>query len=234
MFGNSKIDAVSHNYKSRSIFSNFLLLPRHPHIPFIFSCSVTTPFEFNKLGLFAQTHEKYHYPLRLISKALLVEVDRLQILLKNKLTTFETEKLENLLADSVGFYEITNLKREPRNFGFSEIIREIERGAKIKEIYQSAKEILPILEISNQSIAYYASLVSSYRVDKLKRFENWTTYLYLLCFIHQRYQRVQDNLINCLLYRIRLHTDQAKEFGKQKLSSIETSHIICQFRKTAV
>ena len=138
----------------------------------------------------------------------------------NKLTSIELENLENLLTDSVGFYEITNLKREPRDFSFSEIKREIERGAKIKEIYQSAKEILPILEISNQSIAYYASLVSYYRVDKLKRFDIWTTYLYLLCFIHQRYQRVNDNLINCLLYRVRLYTDQAKEFGRQKPSSI--------------
>lgn len=162
----------------------------------------------------------YSFLQDIISKALLVEVDRLQTLLKNKLTSAETEKLENLLDDSVGFYEITNLKREPRDFSFSEIKREIERAGKIKELYQSAKEILPTLEISNQSIAYYASLVSYYRVDKLKRFDSWTTYLYLLCFVHQRYQRVQDNLINCLLYRVRLYTDQAKEFGRQKLSSI--------------
>ena len=125
------------------------------------------------------------------------------------------------MTDSTGFYEITNLKREPRDFSFSEIKREIERSLKIKELYQVAKEILPILEISNQSIAYYASLVSYYRVDKLKRFDNLTTYLYLLSFIHQRYQRVNDNLINCLLYRVRIYTDQAKEFSMQKLSSIQ-------------
>ena len=95
----------------------------------------------------------YSFLQDVISKSLLAEKDRLQTLLKNKLTSGETEKLENLLADSVGFYEITNLKREPRDFGFSEIKREIERDAKIKEIYQSAKEILPNLEISNQSIA---------------------------------------------------------------------------------
>jgi TnpA family transposase len=162
----------------------------------------------------------YSFLQDVISKALLVEIYRLQLLLKNKLTSNEIKKLEDLLTDSTGFYEITNLKREPRNFSFSEMKKEIGRGEKIKEIYQRAKEILPTLEISNQSIAYYASLISYYRVDKLKRFDSWTTYLYLLCFIHQRYQRIQDNLINCLLYRVRLYTDQAKEFGMQKLASI--------------
>lgn len=165
----------------------------------------------------------YSFLQDVISKALLSEVERLQAILKTRLTSTEIENLENLLTDSAGLYEITNLKREPKDFSFSEIKREIERSRKIKEIYQSAKEILPILEISNQSIAYYASLVSYYRVDKLKRFDSWTTYLYLLCFVHQRYQRIQDNLINCLLYRVRLYTDQAKEFGRQKLSSINLS-----------
>lgn len=127
------------------------------------------------------------------------------------------------MSDSVRLYEITNLKPEPRDFGFSEIKREIKRGLKIKELYRLAEEILPILEISNQSIGYYASLVSYYRVDKLKRFETWTTYLYLLCFIHQRYQRFNDNLINCFLYQVRLYTDQAKVFAKQKLASINLS-----------
>lgn len=59
-----------------------------------------------------------------------------------------------------------------------------------------------------------------FRVDKLKRFDTWTTYLYLLCFVHHRYQRLNDNLINCLLYRVKLYADQAKEFGNIKLSSI--------------
>ena len=64
-----------------------------------------------------------------------------------------------------------------------------------------------------------------YRVDKLKRFATGTTSLYLLCFIHQRYQRVHDNLINCLLYRVRLYSDQAKEFATRKLSSLQlTTH----------
>lgn len=162
----------------------------------------------------------YSFLQDIISKALNLEETRLQIILQNKLTDTDTEQLESLLSDTEGLYEITNLKREARDFTLSEIRREIERGDKIKKLYQSAKEILPVLEISNQSIAYYASLVSYYRVDKLKRFDKWITCLYLLCFIHQRYGRLHDILINCLLYRVRQYADQSKESATQKLSSI--------------
>jgi len=132
----------------------------------------------------------YSFLQDIISKALNLEDQRLQITLQNKLTETDTKQLEGLLSDAEGLYEITNLRREARDFTLSEIRREIERGIKIKELYQAAGEVLPALEISNQSIAYYASLVSYYRVDKLRRFDKWTTYLYLLCFVHQRYGRL--------------------------------------------
>ena len=104
---------------------------------------------FREILTFLQNHRiilpGYSFLQDVISKSLNNEEDRLRTLLRTRLTSTETEKLKDLLTDSVGFYEITNLKREPRDFSFSEIKREIERGAKIKEIYQSAKEILPIL-----------------------------------------------------------------------------------------
>jgi TnpA family transposase len=78
--------------------------------------------------------------------------------------------------------------------------------------------------LSTSTKGYYASLVAYYRVGKLKRFDNWTTYLYLLCFIDQRVRKLHDILINCLLYRVRQYTDQAKEFAIQKLSSINLSN----------
>lgn len=45
-----------------------------------------------------------------------------------------------------------------------------------------------------------------------------------MCFIHQRVGRLYDILINCLLYRVRQYTDQAKEFATQKLASINLSN----------
>lgn len=182
-----------------------------------------------ELLTFLQTHRiilpGYSSLQDLIAQALRSEAKRLKNQLQNQLTADHTQQLEKLLSAAASFYEITHLKHEPRDFTHLEIKREAARGLQIKELYHLAQTVLPSLAISNQSIAYYASLVLYYRVDKLKRFASGTTHLYLLCFIHQRYQRVQDNLINSLLYRVRLYSDQAKEFGHTKLSSLQlTTH----------
>jgi TnpA family transposase len=115
---------------------------------------------------------------------------------------------------------VTQLKRDPKDLSLGEIKREIERAANLCEIYQLSQKLLPELALPNQSIDYYASLVFYYSVYKLKRFSLRVVYLYLLCFAHQRFQKVNDNLINSLIYRLRLYTDQAKEEAREKLLSM--------------
>ena len=157
----------------------------------------------------------------IVGQALVYEQNRLSDLLANSLKLFDISILDALLEDTDSFYEITQLKREPEDFSLNEIKREIGRADKLREIYRFAQKTLPLLEISNQSIAYYASLVSFYSVYKLNRFDRWTARLYLLCFAHQRYRRVNDNLINTLIYRLRQYTDQAKANAKENLSSMQ-------------
>ena len=68
----------------------------------------------------------------------------------------------------------SQLKREPRDFSASEIKREIQRGAQISALYHPASKLLPVLKISNESIKYYASLVTYYSVFRLKQLEERT------------------------------------------------------------
>lgn len=157
----------------------------------------------------------------IVGQAITFEETRLTDLLKKYLRPADVNLLETLLMDSDNFYEITQLKREPKDLRLNEIKREIERAGKLREIYQLSKKLLPKLEIPNQSIIYYASLVLFYSVYKLKRFSQYVIYLYLLCFVHQRYQRVNDNLITSFIYRFRQYTDQAKEDAKDRISSIK-------------
>jgi hypothetical protein len=77
--------------------------------------------------------------------------------------------------------------------------------------------VLPVLRISNESIKYYATLVGYYSVYKLKRLNQWLAYVYLLCFVYHRYQRLHDNLINSLLYNVRRYGDEAKSVAKEKV-----------------
>jgi TnpA family transposase len=155
-----------------------------------------------------------------IGQALIYEQNRLTDLLANSLSISEINKLDDLLEDTDSFYEITRLKREPKDFSLSEIRDEIERAHQIKEVYRFAQNLLPVLEVSNESVGYYASLVSYYSVYKLKRFDRRIARLYLLCFAFTRYRRVNDNLINCLIYRLRQYGDQTKEDVQTKLSGL--------------
>ncbi len=157
----------------------------------------------------------------IVGQALVFEQSRLVELLKNDSSSSQIKKLDILLGNTEGLYEITQLKKEPKDFTLKEIKAEIERATQIRKIYLFSRDLLPKFEISNESINYYASMVSYYSVYKLKRFDRWIARLYLLCFVQQRYRRVNDNLINSLIYRLRLYSDQAKEDAQLRLSDLQ-------------
>ena len=138
----------------------------------------------------------YSFLQDVVGHALTHEQDRLIGLVRSRLQASDIETLELLLDDTTGLYEITQLKRQPKDFSLGQIKREIERGRQIAPLYRLAHDLLPDLQISNESITYYASLVGYYSVYKLKRLDQSVAYLYLLCFLFHRYQRLHDNLIN--------------------------------------
>ena len=152
-----------------------------------------------------------------VGNALTYEQNRLTSIVRNHLQDSDREALKSLLEDSAGLYEITQLKREPKDFSAKEIKCEINRGKQIHDLYRLAKTLFPELKISNESIKYYALLVSYYSVYKLKRFNEWIVYLYLLCFAYHRYQRFHDNLINSVIYHVRRYVDEAKNAAKERV-----------------
>ena len=96
----------------------------------------------------------------MIGNVLQREKERLIAITSSQLTSDNVAALNHLLANPHGLYEITQLKREPRDFSNKEITKEIQRGEQIKPLYAVAKNILPRLDISNESIKYYASMMT--------------------------------------------------------------------------
>jgi len=92
-----------------------------------------------------------------IGRALDFEQKRLTTIVRNHLKPSDISALNNLLDNSESLYEITQLKREPKDFSWSEIKREINRGGQIHLLYSLTKRLLPELNISGESIKYYAS-----------------------------------------------------------------------------
>ncbi len=164
----------------------------------------------------------YSFMQDTVGRALTYEENRLATLVRHHLEEAEIKALNRLLEDAPGLYEITQLKREPQDFRSSEIKREIRRGEQIRPLYHLAEKLLPALHISNESIKYYASLVTYYSVSRLKRFDQWIVHMYLLCFVYYRYQKLHDNLINSLTAHVRRYADAAKGAAKDKVYAYRT------------
>ena len=159
----------------------------------------------------------YTFLQETVGKALTFEQNRMVDILRNHLTASNTDHLDALLENTSGLHEITCLKKEPRDFTVTEIRNEIARGKQMCELYRISKKVLQRLEISNESIKYYASLVTYYSVYRLKRFDPWVVYIYLLCFVHHRYQRHHDNLLVSLIYYVRKFVDATKAAAKERV-----------------
>lgn len=159
----------------------------------------------------------YSFIQETVSQAITFEQNRLTAIMHNHLKQPDIQALKALFEDAQGLYEITLLKREPKDFSLKEIKREIDRGKQIQSLYQLAHTLLPKLGVSNESIKYFASLVNYYSVYKLKRLDEWLVYVYLLCFVYYRYQRMNDNLINTLIYNVRRYIDESKSTAKDQI-----------------
>ncbi len=153
----------------------------------------------------------------IVGAALTFEQNRLAEIMRRRLTPSDREALRDLLHDSEGLHEITRLKRDPRDFTYSEIKREVARGEKIRDLYRLTQKLLPELNVSNESVRYYASLVLYYSVYRLKRFDEDTAFLYLLCFAYHRFQRFHDNMLSSLLHHVREFSDDAKTAAQQRV-----------------
>lgn len=160
---------------------------------------------------------KYSYIQDVIGKVFSYEQHRLINISCNRLTEDTTTALKNLLNNPDGLYEITLLKREPKDFSATEIKSELNRSEQIQALYHTAQSLLSELDISNESVKHYASLVSYYSVFRLHQLDEHIVHIYLLCFIFHRYQRLNDNLITCLLFCVKRYCDEAKQATKERI-----------------
>ncbi len=160
----------------------------------------------------------------IISRALVLERERLEQLLNKYLSRQEVSLLQALIekdnTDPVAgqpFYPLTYLQQEPANFNYQTMRRQLERKALLEPIYHIAVRVLPTLGLSNENIHYYASLADYYTIYKLKRFQRTIVHLYLLCFAFSRWQQINDILIEAFRYHVRDFTESAKVYAKDQV-----------------
>lgn len=85
----------------------------------------------------------------------------------------------------------------------------------MKEYYRQVKPLLPLLDISDEMIHYYAQFVLRSQVFQVTRREN--KYLMIVCFIVYQYQFLGDLLIDTFLRATQQFENAAKRASKEAI-----------------
>lgn len=155
----------------------------------------------------------------IIGTALSTERKRLSILIGDTLTTADKSALQALLKDEGTLSGLAELKQDAKDFKARMMAAEREKLATLKPLYLLAKTLLPQSKLSQQNIQYYSSLVDYYTVyDLRKKIKPEQTCLYLLCYIWQRYRKLNDNLIDAFYCHLKRFETEIKEKAKEEHS----------------
>src|SRR3990167_1151346 len=156
----------------------------------------------------------------IIGRIITAEEKRLSEIIKSNVPELFGELLDSLLKTNDLAYEITTLKKSPKSFAYQQIQHEIEKHKKYYPLYKLTKKLLPTLGISRQNIAYYASLVDHYNAQALNRFNKNKSRLYLLCYLYNRFQKMNDQLIETFLHYVDKYAKEAKAHAKSLVAEV--------------
>ena len=192
-------------------------------------------FVFDELLEFCEQHKiirpKYSTLQGIVSKAISREENRLTLKLERLLNKIEKADLDSLLAKEDLFHNLTLLKKDPKNFNTKEMQKELSKQRKIIALFNKAKMAIPLLSISRQNIQYYTGLAEFYDINILQKINRKKARLYLICFVWQRFVKLNDHLTSFFIHRMGTYEDSAKTHAQAGV--LEAKLGIDPARKTA-
>ncbi len=165
-----------------------------------------------------QIRPRYTTLQAIISKALKDERQRLGGLIEGALDNEIKVALQQLLVRENGLSELAAIKQDAKHFRYQMMVMERQKRTTLEPIYRVAKNLLPILTVSQQNLSYYASLAHYYTVYDLRRMNPGQSYLYLLCYTWQRYRQLTDNLVQAFGYHIMKIDEATKVSATQRFA----------------
>jgi TnpA family transposase len=112
-------------------------------------------------------------------------------------------------------YLLTQLKRSRELMKPNAIRANIKDYKALKGYYQQIKPILPLLDISDEMVQYYAQFVIRSQIFQVSRREN--RYLMLLCFIVYQYRFLGDLLVDTFLRAAQQFENAAQRASKEAI-----------------
>lgn len=153
---------------------------------------------------------KYTALQDLVGRVVSFERNRIVDLLDKAIPRRTKKKLDDLLTADDSLYQISALRREARDFSRRELKDEVQRRQVFEPLHAFATKFLTPAGLSNEGCRYYASLVKFYTAYKLRRMHQGLARLYLLCFAHQRFRQINDNLVEAFMYLVSTYRKDAK------------------------
>lgn len=171
-------------------------------------------FVFEELMGFCEQNQvirpKYSSLQKIVSKAINREENRLVLKLERLMNKAEKADLDSLLTKDDLFYNLTLLKKDPKNFNTKEMQKELSKQKKITALFKKSKLVIPLLNISRQNIQYYTGLAEFYDTDILKKINRKKARLYLICFIWQRFIKLNDHLTSYFIHKMDSYENSAR------------------------
>lgn len=128
----------------------------------------------------------------MFSRVIGIEENRLEALISGVPENIKDEIYNIMNGDNINHNMI---RSDQKNFQYSSLHLELKKLKAIAPLYEFCKSFIPTLGISNNGIRYYGELAENYYASRLKKMGEKRQWLYLICFIHSRYQQLIDNLI---------------------------------------
>lgn len=144
-----------------------------------------------------------------------VEKDRLNAMMTQLPENIQL-KLDTLIKNDNGLTQLNVMRYDQKDFKYHSIKNEVKKVRFLSELHAFGKKFTPALELSTNTIRYYATLVEQYTASRLRKLNKPQQSLYVLCFVFYRYQVFIDNLITSFMIHVKLLMSEGVDYAKEK------------------
>ncbi len=119
--------------------------------------------------------------------------------------------------------DLTQIQKPMKTFYTKDLWDEIDKQIALKPSFEIAQSVIPKLSLPPATVTYYANLIRYYSPAGLRKIAPQKASLYILCYAYNRYQTLNDNLLEGLKRRTLEYQKKAKEYAKsQALAHLES------------
>jgi TnpA family transposase len=174
---------------------------------------------------------KYRTLQDIFSKAFSMEEVRLNSIISSIPKNIK-QQLHELINNTENINQLNVIRCDQKDFQYTATTLEVKKAQGIAALYQFCKSLIPQLNISNNSIRYYAELAENYYASRLRKMGELQQLLYSICFIYSRYRQIMDNLIVTFQYNMNSILKDAKNYADTAAMQYSTS-LMLDFPKLA-